>query len=123
MATGIRDLRRQRQDERLEVKYSSSSQTYKSVNGQNEKRESQDFIGSLASQNLSNAHTRSEQNFCSERLLRLKDVLEMVPVGRSTFLAGVKSGRFPAPVRHLGPRITAWKLSEIKQLVNGTWTS
>ena len=54
-----------------------------------------------------------------DRLLRLKEVLEIVHVSKSTWWAGVKSGRYPAPVRHLGPRITAWRESAIRQLVNG----
>ncbi|UPK26737.1 AlpA family phage regulatory protein [Bradyrhizobium sp. 195] len=39
-----------------------------------------------------------------------------IPVGKSTWWAGVKSGRFPAPVK-LGPRITAWRDSDIQQLI------
>lgn len=35
---------------------------------------------------------------------------------KSTWWAGVKSGRFPAPVK-LGPRITAWRDSDIQQLI------
>jgi prophage regulatory protein len=52
----------------------------------------------------------------TERLLRVKQVLQMVPVGRSTWWAGVKSGRFPQPVK-LGPRTTAWRLSDIEKLI------
>jgi predicted DNA-binding transcriptional regulator AlpA len=54
-----------------------------------------------------------------DRLLRLKEVLEIIPVSKSTWWAGIKSGRYPAPVRNLGPRITAWTMSSIMQLVNG----
>jgi prophage regulatory protein len=54
-----------------------------------------------------------------DRLIRLKEVLEYIPVARSTFFAGVKSGRYPAPVHHLGPRIVAWSLSSIKRLAKG----
>lgn len=55
----------------------------------------------------------------SDRLIRLKEVLELIPVGKSTWWSGVKSRRYPAPVKNLGPRITAWTLSSILQLVNG----
>jgi predicted DNA-binding transcriptional regulator AlpA len=48
-------------------------------------------------------------------LLRLKDVLKIFPVSKSTWWAGVKSGRFPAPV-HLGPGITAWRWSDLRKL-------
>lgn len=39
-----------------------------------------------------------------------------IPVGRSTWWAGVKSGRFPKPVK-LGPRITAWRVEDIRALI------
>jgi predicted DNA-binding transcriptional regulator AlpA len=40
----------------------------------------------------------------------------ILPIGRSTWWAGVRSGRFPKPVK-LGPRTTAWRASEIRELV------
>jgi prophage regulatory protein len=40
-----------------------------------------------------------------------------IPVGRSTWWAGVKSGRFPRPVK-LGPRTTAWRVEDIGVLIN-----
>jgi len=52
-----------------------------------------------------------------DRLLRLKEVLQYIPVGRSTWWSGVKSGRYPAPIK-LGPRTTTWTLSSILQLMN-----
>ena len=39
-----------------------------------------------------------------------------VPVSKSTWWAGVKTGRYPPPVK-LGPRITAWRVSEIRALL------
>jgi prophage regulatory protein len=39
-----------------------------------------------------------------------------IPVGRSTWWAGVKTGRFPKPVK-LGPRTTAWKVEDIRTLI------
>ena len=52
--------------------------------------------------------------------LRLKYILAPlgpIPVGRSTWWAGVKSGRFPRPVK-LGPRITAWRVEDIRRLID-----
>jgi prophage regulatory protein len=40
----------------------------------------------------------------------------VIPVGRSTWWAGVKSGRFPKPVK-LGPRTTAWRVEDIRALI------
>ena len=39
----------------------------------------------------------------------------IIPVGRSTWWEGVRTGRFPAPVK-LGPRTSAWRTSEILEL-------
>jgi prophage regulatory protein len=39
-----------------------------------------------------------------------------IPVSKSTWWAGVKTGRYPAPVK-LGPRITAWRVEDIRALV------
>ena len=41
----------------------------------------------------------------------------VIPVGRSTWWAGVKAGRYPQPVRTLGPRITAWRVEDIRDLI------
>jgi predicted DNA-binding transcriptional regulator AlpA len=40
----------------------------------------------------------------------------LIPVSRSTWWAGVKSGRYPQPVK-LGPRITAWRVEDIRRLI------
>ncbi len=48
--------------------------------------------------------------------LRLPSVLRFFPVGKSTWWEGVKSGRFPKPVK-LGPRITAWRVEDIRALI------
>lgn len=40
----------------------------------------------------------------------------IIPVGKSCWWAGVKSGRFPKPVK-LGPRVTAWKVEDIAALI------
>lgn len=41
----------------------------------------------------------------------------LIPVGKSTWWAGVKSGKYPAPVRTLGMRITAWRVEDIRKLI------
>lgn len=40
----------------------------------------------------------------------------IVPVSKSTWWDGVKTGRFPAPVK-LGPRFTAWRVEDIRELL------
>ncbi len=57
-----------------------------------------------------------DQQLQNCRLLRLPQVLELIPVGKSTWWAGVKTGRFPKPLR-LGDRCTAWRATDIAALV------
>ncbi len=40
----------------------------------------------------------------------------LIPVCKSTWWAGVKSGRFPRPIK-LGPRVTAWRVEDIRALI------
>lgn len=41
----------------------------------------------------------------------------IIPVSKSTWWAGVKSGRYPKPVKSLGLRITAWRVEDIRALI------
>ena len=41
-----------------------------------------------------------------------------LPISRSSWWAGVASGRYPKPVK-LGPRITAWRAEDILKLIDG----
>lgn len=43
-------------------------------------------------------------------------VAPLYPVSRSSWWAGVKDGRYPAPVK-LGPRTTAWRATDIRALL------
>jgi len=49
------------------------------------------------------------------QLLRLKQVLALVPVSRSTWLSGVKTGRFPAPIKN--NRCVFWSAASILELL------
>lgn len=63
----------------------------------------------------------TSDKFPQTGLVRLHQVLAPngpIPVSKSTWWAGVKSGRFPKPVK-LGPRITAWRAEDICALLNG----
>ena len=48
--------------------------------------------------------------------VRMPHILKLIPVSRSTWWAGVRIGRYPAPVK-LGPRITAWRAEDIRDLI------
>jgi prophage regulatory protein len=41
----------------------------------------------------------------------------IIPIGKSSWWLGVKTGRYPQPVK-LGPRTTVWRASDIQQLVD-----
>jgi predicted DNA-binding transcriptional regulator AlpA len=52
-------------------------------------------------------------------LLRLQAIIGPrgpIPISKSTWWAGVKSGRYPAPVK-LGPNITVWRAKDISALI------
>ncbi len=41
----------------------------------------------------------------------------LIPVSKSTWWDGVRTGRFPQPVK-LGTRCTAWRVSDIRALID-----
>jgi prophage regulatory protein len=42
-----------------------------------------------------------------------------IPVSKSTWWDGIKKGRYPAPVK-LGPRISAWRVEEVRAIGRDT---
>ncbi len=48
--------------------------------------------------------------------LRLPQVLSVIPLGKTCWWEGVKSGRFPKPVK-LSARCTAWRAEDIRDLI------
>ncbi len=40
----------------------------------------------------------------------------LIPVSRTTWWEGVRSGRFPQPIK-LSPRTTAWRAEDIRELI------
>ncbi len=51
--------------------------------------------------------------------LRLKAIIAPqgpIPISKSTWWAGVKTGRFPKPLK-LGKRITVWRAEDIRSLI------
>lgn len=45
-----------------------------------------------------------------------KGIPPIIPVGRSTWWAGVKSGRFPKPIK-LSARCTCWNVADIRTFI------
>jgi len=63
----------------------------------------------------------SETNFPRTGFVRLSSILAPagpIPVSKSTWWEGVRSGRFPKPQK-LGPRTTVWKAEDIRALFEG----
>lgn len=48
--------------------------------------------------------------------LRLAQVLELIPVSKSAWYAGVAEGHYPRPVQ-LGPRTAAYRVEDIIALI------
>ncbi|MDR2572819.1 MAG: AlpA family phage regulatory protein [Desulfovibrio sp.] len=54
--------------------------------------------------------------------LRLPQVLALIPISKSAWWEGCKTGRFPKPVK-LGPRTTVWRAEDIAALVESFGSS
>ena len=48
--------------------------------------------------------------------VRIPQILSVIPISRSSWWAGVKSGRYPAPIK-LGANTTVWKAEDIHALI------
>jgi prophage regulatory protein len=61
----------------------------------------------------------NQPSFPMTGFVRLRSILAPtgpVPVSKSTWWTGVKTGRYPKPIK-LGPRITAWRVEDIQSLL------
>ena len=50
-------------------------------------------------------------------LVRLSTILKIIPISKSSWWAGVKSGRYPRSIK-ISQRTTAWKVEDIRKLIN-----
>ena len=48
--------------------------------------------------------------------VRLREILKVIPVGKTCWWEGVKSGLYPKPVK-LSKRCTAWQAEDIRALI------
>jgi prophage regulatory protein len=53
---------------------------------------------------------------------RKRGIPPIIPISRTSFLSGVKSGKYPQPVK-LGPKTTAWRVEDIRALIETTGAS
>ena len=49
--------------------------------------------------------------------LRLKQVLQFIPVGKTAWYAGIKEGRFPKPIQ-LSARTAVYRAQDISALID-----
>ena len=52
----------------------------------------------------------------SQKLYRINQVLEVIPVSKTTWWNGVRDGRFPKPIRN--GRMTFWKSEDIESFID-----
>jgi predicted DNA-binding transcriptional regulator AlpA len=64
------------------------------------------------------AQTASPQEIPKTGLLRLPQVLMVIPVSASTWWSGIKKGIFPKPVK-LSARVTCWQAEKVWALTEG----
>jgi len=57
-----------------------------------------------------------------DRLLRLPVVKALTGLSRSTIYENIKKGLFPKQCKP-SPGVSAWKESEINDLINGIWNA
>ncbi|HEX3495916.1 MAG TPA: AlpA family phage regulatory protein [Methylocella sp.] len=64
--------------------------------------------------------TRPARALPEEGFVRISAILGPdgpIPISKSTWWSGVKSGRFPAPIK-LGKGITVWRVEDIRALID-----
>ena len=45
-----------------------------------------------------------------------RNIPPLIPISRAAWWAGVKTGKYPSPVK-LGPRTTVWRAEDIRKLI------
>lgn len=53
----------------------------------------------------------------STGFLRLPQILAIIPISKSAWWEGCRTGRFPKPIK-LGPRTTVWRAEDIAAFIN-----
>jgi len=70
-----------------------------------------------------NNHTAAAQISSNlDGFMRLKDIIRPhgpIPVGKSSWWAGIKNGRYPKGYK-LGPGTTVWRVQDIRDLIERT---
>lgn len=94
-------------------------------NFENEDVENKELLPGIATTQAAKEKPATIAAFPSQGLVRLAQIIgnkkqgkpAFIPVSKSTWWAGVKSGRYPQPVK-LSKRCTAWRVEDIRALVD-----
>lgn len=60
---------------------------------------------------MNRKHCLPDEGFC-----KLPQVLEAIPVSKSTWFRGIAAGKYPPPVK-IGTRASAWRVEEIRRCI------
>ena len=60
--------------------------------------------------------SRSDTKIPSCGFLRLPQVIALIPISKSAWWEGCRTGRYPKPVK-LGPSTTVWRVEDIKAFI------
>jgi predicted DNA-binding transcriptional regulator AlpA len=75
------------------------------------------LLNNIGGQHMSKDSKIQElQNLPETGLLRVNQILRFIPISRSSWWAGVKSGRYPKPFK-LSERTTVWHSQDIKAII------
>ena len=62
--------------------------------------------------------SQQHQSIPTYGFLRLPQILAIIPISKSSWWEGCRTGRFPKPVK-LGSRTTVWKAEDIAAFIQG----
>jgi prophage regulatory protein len=62
-------------------------------------------------------HKTISENLTQSAYIRLPEILQVLPIGRSTWWQWVANGKAPKGIK-LGAKTTAWKSSDIQKLLD-----
>jgi predicted DNA-binding transcriptional regulator AlpA len=104
---GDPDSDRRKLPKQLTLKSGAVTPATKSLNTEYKRREAQEIQMTIAP-----ATPLPQTGF-----VRLPKVLSIYPVSKSTWWAGIKSGKYPAGIK-LSERVTAWRVEDIHALIS-----
>ena len=60
--------------------------------------------------------SRHEPTIPTCGFLRLPQIIALIPISKSAWWEGCRSGRYPKPIK-LGPRTTVWRAEDIRAFI------